>query len=405
MVCENGYNVSDLLQFDERSLSMFFPYSTDAPIYHWPFATVAMIVACVLVFCGKLADPNMALPLALQTGNGLHPYQWITSNFVHADPMHLVGNMLSLWSFGLVVEGKLGWYKSLAVYFGIGVAQCAVEQTLFLGAANGYSCGASAIIFGMMAMSMVWAPENELNCILLLGWFVYRFDVRIKTVVGALVALQVVIAISTEFTLSTELLHLMGAAVGFGVGVWMLKTGRVDCENWDIFSVRAGRHKMTEEQREEDNLRDPEYRRRRENQLEDRRQELLGKIRTLIRDGHPAVAWAAYLRMTKELAEVALPEADLCALIAAFHKDKLWAESIPAMVEYLARFTARALPMRFKLAKILILESRPMQAIRVMAKIDKAALATNERNLLDKLHAEAVKRHARDPYEVADEDW
>jgi hypothetical protein len=164
---------------------------------------------------------------------------------------------------------------------------------------------------------------------------------------------------------------------------------------------------MNEEQLEEDKLKDPAYRRRREEQLESRRQELLEKLRTLVRDGHPAVAWAAYGRMTKDQAEVVLPEADLCALIAAFHKDGLWADSIPAMVEYLARFNgqAQALPMRIELARILVMENRPMQGLRVMAKIREAALPAKTRTMLAGLRAEAVKRHEEDPYEVADEDW
>ena len=63
------------------------------------------------------------------------------------------------------------------------------------------------------------------------------------------------------------------------------------------------------------------------------------------------------------------------------------------------------MPMRIKLAKILVTENRPMQAIRVMAKIDMASLSENDRLLLENLRAEAEKRHADDPYEVADEDW
>ena len=103
------------------------------------------------------------------------------------------------------------------------------------------------------------------------------------------------------------------------------------------------------------------------------------------RDGHPAVAWAAYERMAKDQAEIVLSEAGLCAPIRAFHKDHLWSDSIPAMAQYLARFRERGLPMRIKLAKILVTENRPMQAIRVMAKIDMASLSENDRLLLENL--------------------
>ncbi len=77
-----------------------------------------MIAVNVAVFVLEMLQPGAAEFLALQTGNGLHPYQWLTNNFVHADFMHILSNMLFLWSFGLVVEGKLGWLRTLAVYLG-----------------------------------------------------------------------------------------------------------------------------------------------------------------------------------------------------------------------------------------------------------------------------------------------
>ena len=50
----------------------------------------------------------------------LHPIQWVTHNFLHYDVLHLAGNMLFLWSFGIVVEGKLGAFKFLMTYLAIG---------------------------------------------------------------------------------------------------------------------------------------------------------------------------------------------------------------------------------------------------------------------------------------------
>ena len=52
---------------------MFFPYSTDAPVYYWPFTTVAMIVVNVLVYAWEVSNPDLVQSLCLETGNGLHP--------------------------------------------------------------------------------------------------------------------------------------------------------------------------------------------------------------------------------------------------------------------------------------------------------------------------------------------
>ena len=101
----------------------FFLYSTDAPVYYWPFTTVAMIVVNVLVFVWEVANPDSVQSLSLETGSGLHPAQWLTLNFTHDGFFHLAGNMIFLWAFGLIVEGKLGWWKTLIIYLGLGIVQ------------------------------------------------------------------------------------------------------------------------------------------------------------------------------------------------------------------------------------------------------------------------------------------
>ena len=63
-------------------------------------------------------------------GDGIHPLQWLTNNFLHAGFFHLAGNMIFLWTFGLVVEGKLGWWAFLLVYLGLGVGESAGMQIL-----------------------------------------------------------------------------------------------------------------------------------------------------------------------------------------------------------------------------------------------------------------------------------
>lgn len=135
----------------------FFPFSTDAPVYYWPFASVGLIAVNVMVFLamvtGSISAPENWI---LWYGQGLHPEQWLTSIFMHASVDHLVGNMLFLWVFGLVVEGKLGWQRFLACYLAIGVGQSMLEQMVMLfNSDGGGSLGASAAIFGLMAMAAV----------------------------------------------------------------------------------------------------------------------------------------------------------------------------------------------------------------------------------------------------------
>src|ERR1700754_2437324 len=93
------------------------PYSTDAPLYHWPYATVGVIVANVLAFIGLVMLSEEVLAFALSwtilVYVNFNPITWITSNYVHGGIGHLLGNMISMFVFGLIVEGKLGCWKFL----------------------------------------------------------------------------------------------------------------------------------------------------------------------------------------------------------------------------------------------------------------------------------------------------
>src|SRR4051812_8846087 len=126
------------------------PTGTDAPIYHWPYVTVALIVLNVALLFAVPPTPTVILldedevveevegpstfdRYALALGDGrLHPVQWVTHNFLHYGLGHLLGNMLFLWAFGIVVEGKLGPVKYLLAYLAIGTLHGALVQTLLI---------------------------------------------------------------------------------------------------------------------------------------------------------------------------------------------------------------------------------------------------------------------------------
>jgi membrane associated rhomboid family serine protease len=351
---------------------MFFPYGTDAPVYYWPFATVAFIAVCVLVFIPTTAQPELAAPYVLSHGDGIHPLQWITSNFIHANWEHLLGNMLALWSFGLIVEGKMGWWRAAAIYLGIGAVQCAVEQFAMLGASEGCSYGASAIIFGLMAMSLVWAPENKMHCIIFLGFrFFSDFEMSVRSLVGLMLLLQIVIVVWTAGAMSSELLHLMGAGAGLVVAVALLKLGWVDCENWDFFSVWSGRNTMSREELEAEAAR----REKPQAAAPLSNQEMLAEMRRTIQAGNALLALRANERLSREHQDWALPQPDMWNLIKLLHAGKHWSESVPLMREYLARYPQNAAQMRLTLAQILgVALHQPAAAKAELARVDAAAL-------------------------------
>ena len=230
---------------------MLFPTGTDAPIYHFPVATIGLIAANVVCFCitGFGYNQGAIDPWILHYGNGLNPAEWISSSFAHAGFSHLVGNMLFLWCFGLVVEGKVGWKVFLPIYFGIVAFSGVVTDIVTLQHTQGGCLGASDAIFGLMAICLIWAPKNEVQFEAIFMGYGYglgmprafSFDITILTLslwyLGTnLVSLLFWPGIGTSF------LHLLGSLAGFPIGIVMLKKGLVDCENWDLFAVMKGTH-------------------------------------------------------------------------------------------------------------------------------------------------------------------
>jgi membrane associated rhomboid family serine protease len=99
---------------------MFIPVYSDAAKYFWPIGTGIIVLLNVVVFICQLSFELDAYKL--EYGSGLHPVQWLTSIFMHGSLMHLIGNLLFLWAFGLVIEGRVGTLYFLALYLGMGIA-------------------------------------------------------------------------------------------------------------------------------------------------------------------------------------------------------------------------------------------------------------------------------------------
>ncbi|MEO1529178.1 MAG: rhomboid family intramembrane serine protease [Planctomycetota bacterium] len=217
---------------------MLLPYSTDAPVYHYPFATIAIIsLNAVLFLVTGMGDFQGSEWLILEFDR-INPLQWVTAAFMHASWMHLIGNMIFLWCFALVVEGKLGWQRFGLLYLGLALADGAIGQIpmfLFYGGEGG-ALGASGVVFALMMVACIWAPFNDIDFILTWGWFVSTIEIPLYGVAAFYVGKELLFVILLEWQMSTPMLHLMGAFVGVPFAIVMLKRGWVDCEGWDLFS-------------------------------------------------------------------------------------------------------------------------------------------------------------------------
>lgn len=390
-------------------LFLWFPINTDAPVYHFPWATLSLIVANTLVFAGILTG-HVSVDAWTLTYRHIAPLEWITSNFVHGGLWHLLGNMFFLWSVGLIVEGKLGWRWFTVVYFAIGITQCAIEQVCMLGAEGG-SLGASSIVFGLTAIALVWAPKNEIS----FAWFVW-FLILIRAGVAELTVLTYSAFVMTfellvfglqGFEIGTSALHLMGAVLGYGIGVMILKRGLVDCEGWDLFSVMKGQHGRVAGDPANVSLglfgarRSRRRRKRKPSRMltdsaddvpagivEDdpsvsRTERTRRKLLRYIAEGKPQAAINALRQFQHTQPAFRLDRQPLRNLAQGLIDHEQWNDAVALLEEYLERFDHQSDAIRLQLALILLQKQRrPRAAQHVLKEIDPQQLSTKLRRRL-----------------------
>lgn len=109
---------------------------------------------------GAASLPGIAPPLTL-----------ITSQFLHAGPLHLGGNMLFLWIFGNNVEDEFGSFRFLLFYLlcgiGAGVAHYVSAPTSLVP-----TVGASGAISGVLGAYAILFPRARIHTLIFLFFYI-----------------------------------------------------------------------------------------------------------------------------------------------------------------------------------------------------------------------------------------
>lgn len=95
--------------------------------------------------------------LALTPYGVRHGWVWqlLTFQFLHANVIHLLGNLISFWFLGRLIEGYLGRWRFAVALFGCGAVGGLLQGLLMLAFPNyygGWVVGASAGISGLLAI-------------------------------------------------------------------------------------------------------------------------------------------------------------------------------------------------------------------------------------------------------------
>jgi membrane associated rhomboid family serine protease len=102
------------------------------------------------------------IPIELYPGPTPIYLTLVTSMFMHASWMHIIGNMLYLWIFGDNIEDRLGHVKFLVFYLICGLA-ASLTQIVFTADSVIPSLGASGAIAGVLGAYLILFPRKNVR--------------------------------------------------------------------------------------------------------------------------------------------------------------------------------------------------------------------------------------------------
>jgi membrane associated rhomboid family serine protease len=181
-----------------------------------------------------LARPHYPCPIPVR-------FTLLTSMFLHANWMHLLGNMLYLWIVGDNVEEVLGSIRYLICYLACGLVG-SLAQILANPDSITPTLGASGAIAGMMGAYVIWFPHHQIRVL------VFRFITVLPAiiVIGGWIALQIWLGAGSfgrggDHGGVAYLAHVGGAITGIIVAFLFLgdaryvKARNAAAEGWTVY--------------------------------------------------------------------------------------------------------------------------------------------------------------------------
>jgi len=136
--------------------------------------TILIILVNIYVFFQELTNGNRfvrawsVIPIRVIHGN--HTITLVTSMFMHAGWMHIIGNMVYLWAFGRAIEDAMGSFRYLFFYLVGGVV--AMSAQILGDPFSRIPClGASGAIAAVMGAFIITFPRDRIKTFVFLFIF------------------------------------------------------------------------------------------------------------------------------------------------------------------------------------------------------------------------------------------
>jgi membrane associated rhomboid family serine protease len=200
---------------------MFFllPFRTKNPPESFPYCTLALIVVNFLVFFCTIEDwqvTDWATQGLAVSYDHLTLWRLITSLFLHANPLHIIGNMLFLWLFGPSVEGRLKAWRFLLIYFTAGIlGGWLCVMVVGVNEPHIPELGASGAIMGVLGAYMYMFPFSQVS---VFWFFIIRCGVaqwQAMWLIGFFVGEDIIFGYFQAKDGTAHVAHLAGFALGY----------------------------------------------------------------------------------------------------------------------------------------------------------------------------------------------
>ncbi len=188
-----------------------------------PSAVIMIIVATVLVYLAQ--TDAMISRYALVSTAVYHGeyYRLVTPLFLHENLFHIFFNMWGVYLFGSLIEGRMGKWNFLGLYFISGI----IGSLIWIATnhSNIPCIGASGAVFGLAVGAMMLYPDLRVMLIF------PPIPMKLKTFVIVYILAEVFMELTGSDFKVAHIVHLGGALGGY---IYMKAVCSGDIQ-WDIF--------------------------------------------------------------------------------------------------------------------------------------------------------------------------
>ncbi len=230
---------------------MFLPLHVDVPEDRAPWANRLICLAIVVIYILTSKD-FMRCDFDRYEEWMLHGWRlkgFIGHIWLHADLLHLIGNLIFLWLFGNAVCAKVGNFRYLVFYLTAGFFSGLFSAMLV----DIPSLGASGAINGIVGMYLVFFPANEIEGYWMYGGYIFGHsdDGDRSTVSGYFIipfwfALDLFGVFFNHGSGIGYIAHVAGFITGFTIAILLLVTKNVKMESCERSLLHVIKHGKTD---------------------------------------------------------------------------------------------------------------------------------------------------------------